>query len=187
MNKYFQKQQKLHQTATNILKDLKLVEFLGKFGEVHLVGSYVLELLSHEDIDIKVNSNQNLKNYLDTVNYLFSKPNVYSLSLQDFRKSIYPNRPAGLYIGVTYLVKPKTFWKIDIWFFGMIDIADFDYTNKVLKKLTPRTRQIILRIKNQMRKYKYGKQISGVEVYNAVLDHGILNLKEFKKYNKTKR
>lgn len=180
MNKYIQNQTKLHHKAGKILKELDLVNFLSKFGQVLLAGSFELELMTWQDIDIVVSSELSVENYLNLVNYLFKKENVYSMNLQDFRKSIFAERPQGLYCGVTYLEKPDIFWTIDIWFFKKSNISDF--INWVKSGLTKDNRLIILKIKDQLKRTKYGRTISGMEVYKAVLKHRVKNLKEFKKY-----
>jgi len=182
---YFEKQKKLHKQAEKILKDLNLIEVLKKYGVPKIVGSYALELMSWPDIDIVVITEPNYKHYLNLVNYLFEKEDIYSLNLQDFRKSIYPDRPQGIYCGISYIVKPNTFWKIDVWFFP--DVKAFDVINEVKSKLTDINRAIILKIKNEMReKIKHGKEISGIDVYKAVLENGVRDLEGFRQYLKKK-
>lgn len=180
---YFERQKRLHEQAEKILKELNLIKVLERCGDTKIVGSYALELMSWPDIDIVVVTEPDYKQYLDLVNYLFEKENVYSLNLQDFRKSIYPDRPKGIYCGISYLVKPKTFWKIDIWF--LPDDKTLNIVNEIKSQLTDTTRIIILKIKNEMReKTKHGKEVSGVDVYKAVLDNGVKDLEGFSQYLK---
>lgn len=182
-NRYITKQKLLQKEAYSILDGLDLIDFLSKFGKPTLVGSVALGLMSWPDIDIVVESQLKIEDYLETVDYLFQKEDVYSMSLQDFRKSIYSDRPQGLYCGVTYLVKPKTFWKIDIWF--LPDVKALELVENVRLKLTDENRKIILKIKNEMReKTKHGKEVSGMDVYKAVLENNVNNLSEFRKYLK---
>lgn len=181
---YIQKQQSLKNKANEILVDLRLIEFLNKVGKVNLVGSYALGLMSWEDIDIVVNGNQSVDNYLETVNYLFKQTNVYSLNVQDFRKSIFPNRPQGIYCGVSYLVKPDIFWKIDIWFVSADDKRALQLVNKLKSRLDSKNIEIILNIKNEMREQGWGKTVSGMDVYGAVLDKSIKSTEQFREYLK---
>ena len=128
--------------------------------------------MSWRDIDIEVVSQPKIEDCMETVNFLFSKQDVYSLFVQDFRKSIYADRPQGLYCGVTYLVKPDIFWKIDIWF--LLNAKGLDFVNAIKPKLNEENRLIILKIKNEMRdKTKHGKEVSGIDVYKAVLENGV--------------
>ena len=180
---YLNKQNLLHKEAERILLELNLINFLSRLGKPTIVGSFALNLMSWPDIDIVVVSEMEIQGYLDTANYLFQKQNVYSLNLQDFRKSIYSDRPQGLYCGVCYLVKPKTFWKIDIWF--LPDAKALDLVKSVKSKLNDKNRLTILKIKNEMREStKHGKEVSGMDVYKAVLEKGVKNLTEFRSYLK---
>ena len=109
---------------------------------------------------------------------------MYKLDLQDFRKSIYPDRPQGIYCGVTYLVKPDIFWKIDIWLFLPKYAQGATKTIRWVKEhISEKRRDIILIIKNQVKEQlPRGKQITGIDVYKAVLENGVTNLEEFKHY-----
>lgn len=183
MPNYLQKAKALQTQANTILQDLDLIKLLAKYGNIEIVGSYALELMSWEDIDLLVIGKPSYKNYLDVVNYLFARENVYSMNLQDFRKSIYPDRPKGIYCGISYLMKPDTFWKIDIWF--LLDSTSIDVVNEVKKKLNNDNRSIILNIKNEMRdKTEHGREVSGMDVYKAVLDEEITDLEGFREYLK---
>lgn len=185
MDSYLKRAKGLHIQATTILQDLDLVSILGKHGKVDLVGSYALELMSWEDIDVVVSSIPSYNSYLEVVGYLFDVEDVYSINLQDFRKSIHSDRPQGIYCGINYLVKPTTFWKIDVWF--VPDSPAIQIVDSVRKRLTTENRNKILQIKNEMReKTLNGKQISGMEVYEAVLDKGIDNLEDFQQFLKAK-
>lgn len=184
-SEYIKKQNLLHEKALKIIKELNLIQLLSKYGEVKIVGSVALELMSWSDIDIVVYSSPNTDNFLKVIKDLFLKKPVYSINIQDFRKSIYPNRPQGIYCGLTYLEKPKTFWKIDVWFLPKKENKAEKLVEWVKERIDSKSRKTILKIKNEMReKLEYGKKISGVDVYKAVLDHKIKNLNEFVKYLK---
>jgi hypothetical protein len=180
---YIKKQKLLHNKALAIIADLRLIELLNKFGEVRIVGSVELELMSWPDIDLVVFSEPNITNFLEVISELFPKTSVYSMNIQDFRKSIYPDRPHGIYCGLNYLEKPHNFWKIDIWFLPKEEDQAIRTVKWVKERINDRDRAIILKIKNEMReKLEFGKKISGMEVYKAVLDKNVKNLKEFKDY-----
>lgn len=178
--KYVQKQRILNKKALLILKDLHLIEILSKFGEVHIVGSVALGLMSWPDIDLIVLAKPNVKNFIKLVSDLFPMRLVYSMNIQDFRKSIYPNRPKGLYCGLQYIEKPNIFWKIDIWFLLKSEDRALSMVEWVKDNMNEEMRRKILRIKNQMRdKLENGKQISGMEVYKAVIEKNVTSLTEF--------
>jgi len=187
---YSEKQNQLHISGEKVLKDINLIAFLSKFGRVEIVGSFALELMTWEDIDIIVLCNPKNEYLFKSIEYLFQLPNIYSLPwIQDFRKSIHKDRPQGLYLQAKYLVSPNTFWKIDIWFLPDNQFSSHKKVDEIKARLTDKNRQVILTIKNEMRdELEKGKEISGIDVYTAVLDHNVKNLSEFKEYlNKTGR
>lgn len=181
---YSQEQKNLKNKAEEILKDLDLIKHLQKYGEVNFVGSYALNLIVKKDIDIVVTSSMDYQDFLEFVNYLFPLSNVYNLYLQDFRKSIHPERPQGIYCGIQYLVKPDIFWKIDVWFLPKEGNGAKKLVDWVKERLTDENRKIILKIKNEMLETKHGKEISGMDVYKAVLEHKVTDLEGFRVYLK---
>ncbi len=182
---YIQKQDQLHSKATEIINDLELRGILSKHGQVAFVGSFALKLMSWEDVDIVVYAEPNIDNFLNTVDTIFRKENVYNINIQDFRKSIHPNRPQGLYCGISYLVKPDVFWKIDVWFLPAEADNALKTVEWVNERLTPENRDIILSIKNEMReKTLHGKEVTGGAVYKAVLESNVKNLDGFRDYLK---
>ncbi len=184
MTNYLKEQALLKKQAGNILKDLNLLPELNKYGEVNFVGSYALDLIVKKDIDIVVSTSVNYKDFLKLVDYLFPLTNIYNLTLWDFRKSIHPERPQGIYCGISYLIKPDTFWKIDIWFMPKEGNGAKQLVDWVKKRLTNDNREIILKIKNEMLNTKHGKEISGMDVYKAVLEKNVKNLDGFRDYLK---
>lgn len=184
MSKYTKKNKLLQKEANEILSDLQLVELLKKYGRLKIVGSLALGLMSWKDIDLLVETKPSYNDCLEVVNYLFKIKKVYNLHLQDFRKSVFIDRPKGIYIGIKYL-NGKTkddLWKIDVWF---METSKTEQTLDFVKEnLTNDTRKIILEIKNEIRKKAWGKKISGLDVYKAVLSHEVKTLEEFKQYLK---
>ena len=94
-----------------------------------------------------------------------------------------PSMPTGFYLGIKYEVERDKTWKIDIWI--IVSHANgYLNTIKLKNQLTEQTKLSILDIKNQVAdhpKYK-AKEIQSVDIYDAVLNHGVHNLEEFKTY-----
>jgi hypothetical protein len=105
--------------------------------------------------------------------------------------------PKGLYFGIKYYgnfppeekmsSKSKYIWKIDLWFVGKEDRRGFIKTQELQKALTEEKIKIILEIKNALWDHPlYRKEIKSMDIYGAVLEKGVKNLEEFKKYLKDK-
>ena len=54
----------------------------------------------------------------------------------------------------------------------------------VKEKLTKENKEIILKIKNEMLNTNHGKEISGMDVYKAVLENKVVDLNSFRDYLK---
>ncbi len=187
MDAYNQKQTLLKSQAAEVLTDLNLIKFLSKFGKVEIVGSYYLDLMTWKDIDIVVCQNPDYEDFLETTAYLFNQEKVYNLTLQDYRKSIHADRPQGIYLGIKYLFDRTKgwdeMWKIYIWFLPEGQNYAIEKRDYVNSKLNQVNRDIILKIKNEMReKTLHGKDISGGDVYSAVIDQGVKDLNGFREY-----
>jgi hypothetical protein len=189
MSIYSEKQTGLKKEATKILSELNLEKILSKYGKVEIIGSYSLDLMTWRDIDIEVLGDTKYENYLECVNHLFNQDKVYNLTLQDYRKSVHADRPQGIYLGIKYLFDRskgwKEMWKIDIWFLSNDDLSSIETREYVKSKLNEQNRELILKLKTEMRENTtHGKEISGREVYYAVLDNNVKDLESLKEYLK---
>lgn len=159
---------------------------MSKFGNPNIVGSFALDLMSWPDIDIEIEDEISEKNYWNTVQYLFKQSNLKGIFIMDYRSSINPNTPKGLYIGLQYYGRQKDPWKIDIWFIAKRK-QDDENLNKWLKdNLKEEHRLPILAIKNIIASHpRYRKEIFSIDIYKAVIKKGAKNLGDFKDYLKS--
>ncbi len=182
------RQRELQKEGKKVLEELKIIEILSKFGKPKIVGSFETGLMVWRDIDIELEKEIDEKEYWETVNTLFYSPKLKYLTLIDFRKSINPNTPKGLYIGIKYWFENKE-WKIDVWFMPPRS-KDSENLNEWIKdKLNDENRKTILQIKNQVYKNpEYRKEFFAVDIYKAVIEKRVKDLEGFKQYLKqTKR
>ena len=84
---------------------------------------------------------------------------------------------------VLYESGAESDWKIDISFWLVESVRPEPIHDMVVQKLTPETRLAILRIKDVWWKQpSYRQEVSSVDIYDAVLLHGIRTLNEFDQY-----
>ncbi len=163
---------------------LHLKNILESYGEVILTGSYELDLMVWRDLDI----------YMDVKN--INQMDIYELSTKIFHayrplwfetKDTFNEEsgcPKGYFIGFESKIFNEQMWNVDIWF------TDRNYINKhqlymreIKKHLDDNVRKIILNLKKELIKLPvYGHQILSVDIYQAVLYHGIKDMKSFKKW-----
>jgi len=92
-----------------------------------------------------------------------------------------PNLPKGLYWGIYLGDERKGAWKIDIW---VTDAAGFEatrlYCEALGRRLDTASREAILRIKAKCwQDPEYRRGFSSVDIYSAVLDHGVSDIEGF--------
>jgi len=179
-----EKQTKLQTKANEIISKLNLLEFLNKYGEVHIVGSVITGLMTWPDIDIEVtNAELKLDNQLAIAKYLIESM-AKQVCLQDYRvDNNPPSRPKGLYLGVKYLYVDGTKWKIDIWLKEEKVAETFIESENLFKKLNNSNKLIILNIKSVICDHpKYKKEIFSTDIYDAVLNNNVTTIEDFTKY-----
>src|SRR4030042_1086649 len=100
----FEKQNILQQQASDVLNRLDLIRVLSKYGEVKMVGSVALGLMTWSDIDIDLESSSEIndKDYFEIVRYIFGQKFIKQIMLIDNRSSFEKNRPQSMYVGIIY-------------------------------------------------------------------------------------
>lgn len=162
-----------------------LRDILNDYGEVHVVGSYALHLMVWRDLDIHI-----VQEALDKRRFfelggrianLLSPPRMH---YRDETTVATPGLPKGLYWGIYLGNEREGAWKIDIW------ITDWEgfkspraYGERVRERLTDSTREVILKIKSECWRHpQYRREFASGDIYEAVLDHGIVNIDGFWKF-----
>ncbi len=185
---------KLKAEADFLLKDKGLFEVLQKYGSVDVHGSYKLDLMTWRDLDIYVVSDS-FSNYevFDLGRGVAVCLNPMKMTYVDERQRRlapgYPEGyPVGYYWGVMLGHALKDAWKMDIWMLSRVEYAKAILPHDTIaKKLTDQTRQIIMEIKSAVWNHSlYRKNFFSVDIYNAVLDSGVVGLDSFRQYLKDK-
>lgn len=164
------------------LLDSGLRDLLEAFGEVHITGSYVLELMTWRDLDIHI-----VRDDLDQTAFFKLGRDVAALlrphrmHFRDETVARTAGLPRGLYWGVYLGDERKGAWKIDIW---TTSRADFEpsrrFNARLLERLTRERRETILTIKSACwQDPEYRRGFSSGDIYEAVLDHGVTSAAEF--------
>lgn len=192
----FKQQNQLQKQAYQVLKKLNLVEILSRFGKPNIIGSLNLGLMTWRDIDIEVIVEKiDLGDITEIVsNLILQGHKRIDFGVTDNRgKDKTPRTPTGIYLGIKYFgddIKPKErfgrsekVWKIDIHFVLPRDSQAIQKTKELASKLTEEKKKAILEIKKEVTKSpKHRKEIFTIDVYNAVLNHGVKSLEKFKKF-----
>jgi len=167
----------LHAEADRLL-DSGLRAALAEYGEVHPIGSYALRLMTWRDLDIHV-----VRGELDRDAFFALGAKIahvlepHRMHFRDERRVETPGLPRGLYWGV----HQAGGWKVDIW---AETPEAFERTRafgeRIAARLTETTREAILRIKAECWRHpEYRRGFTSTDIYDAVLDRGILDVESF--------
>jgi len=182
-NKLIDQADELQQQAQEVLETIDLLNFLSKFGQPKIVGSVALGLMTWRDIDIDCEVLGKIKeeDFWESAKYFLAIEKVRLITLVDDRQSIEKNRPPSMYIGGKYQAFDGAIWKIDIRFVSEQHAIAQKYLDAISSRLTEENRKAILEIKNVVAlDSRYRTEISSVDIYEAVLDKGVMDLGGFK-------
>ena len=182
-----QRQATLQNEAQAVVQNLDLVLLLSKAGVVRVHGSSVLGLMTWRDIDISVSSPRlSIERAYEVMMPLLTHPRVkqvrYLNESNSFNSTDLP-RDERYFFMVLYDSGAESEWKIDISFWLEEGVRLEPIHDMIEQKLTLETRLAILRIKDVWWKQtSYRQEVSSVDIYDAVLLHGVQTLDEFDQY-----
>jgi hypothetical protein len=172
-----ERQGSLQREAAEVMRDLRVEETLGRVGRVVAVGSFVTGLMVWRDLDFVVDASGL------TTGAAFE---VMSPLLARSRAAHYENDTE---LGRHYFVlripwRDDREWKLDVSLFLAGIPPDLEASQDELReRLTDATRATILMLKDAWcAEAMYPEVVGGFEIYDAVLNSGVLNLDQLDAY-----
>jgi hypothetical protein len=153
-----QKPVSIQENATRVIEELGLIDLCSEYGELLFTGSYSIDLMTWNDIDMQlvphpgVDPKEALSKIFDA---LFKHDAFLKSKMIHFHRGFKPVMPRGLYLGLEFLIEDMGgLWKLDLW---ILERKDFDqnrdFMQEVSKLLTnPITRHTVLELKKEMMK-----------------------------------
>jgi hypothetical protein len=174
---------KMKQEADLLLKKSNLIDFLSKYGEVSIRGSYELGLMLDGDIDIYVIKNKINKNStIKILDNLITAEKFNGYLFYDFYKKTRECFPKGYYVGLKTEQNNRK-WKVDIWFMDKMDKKSDLLMNSIKNNLNDKNRRTILELKSYCKNKNLN--IPSHNIYSAVIEKNIKTIKALKEYFKT--
>lgn len=175
----------IYEKANCLIHDYGLLELLEKYGEVSIVGSYGMNIMTWNDLDFYID-----KSSLNGANY-------YGLASEILKKFV-----PGHFDGTFHMENESAFlgfetsisgdrWNIDIWWKNQAEINDsIAYANNIARLLheNPTLKNAVITIKQDLisrRLYGFDKgkkHYHSKEIYDAVFHEGILTTERFLAY-----
>lgn len=175
---------KIRDEADRLLYGTELLRILEHYGKAHLVGSYRMDMMSWNDLDVNIERDDDPPREV-----LFALSTEVSGTLKPYRFEGRRFPESGdLFFGCETDVTGSR-WNVDVWFRKKADIAETEkYCDAVRRRVSgdPALGRAILRIKRELIRRKLygpdkmpGRHYHSVEIYNAVFGGGILTCPEF--------
>lgn len=212
----FDRQLKLQVEAGHLLDRLGILEQLKTFGDVHLIGSAALGMLTQRDLDYDVLTKEktNFDSVLSFADGLIRQHPLWEVIVRDNHKDQPPNQravlrsgfgvaqyainvplwerlPSGIFLKVIAEHQepdqPVKAWRLDICFLQQDQQRSINHRDELAKRLTDNDRGVIMRIKDIVaRDPAYHRGFSGPDVYDAVLNHKVKGVNGFWSYIENK-
>lgn len=165
--------------ADRILFEFGLLEKLKDYGTPHIVGSYRMDMMAWNDLDIDIeNEDVTVESLYDLSQYLIKtfRPVWYEAkeTQDESGKTVWFH---GFETTIT-----GELWNVDLWFFDKKTIKEMEaYCDGIKERATAEQKNTIVAIKKELTSrnlYSFDKYKS-MDVYEAVLEHRVKNAKEF--------
>ena len=167
--------------ADYILYTTGLFDELKKFGNPHIIGSYRMDMMAWNDLDI------------DIENSAMSADKLYLLTdwiIKNFKPVWYEAKEEITVNGKTVWFHgfetniTGELWNIDLWFLDKDTIESAEkYCDEIADKANCDQKKQIVEMKQALiarNLYSFDK-FTSMDVYSAVIDNGITNIDEFLK------
>lgn len=166
--------------ADKLLYDFGLLNELKNYGTPYIVGSYAMDLMVWNDLDIYVS------------NEFMSTEKLYKLTsfiLNTFHPVWYEAKKDIVYGKIAWFHGFETeilgeLCNVDIWFFNNATITKaLDFSKSIKQKLivTPELKEVVINIKQSLiENEQYGfDKFSSMDVYSAVFEDNVRSNKDF--------
>lgn len=182
MNEHAETASAIHRNAQGLLSAKGIHRILKDVGELYFTGSYALDLMTWNDIDMQLVTREGVTPFdalMTFLGHISKDAGFLEGQLVNFKGGHKPDMPRGLYLGVKLHDQAwGGLWKLDLW---VLEQADFEKNRSLIdairSNLTPGTRDLILTVKHAMMagQGRVPPKASHT-LYRLVLFEGIRNL-----------
>ncbi len=166
--------------ANKILYDFGLLNELNNYGTPYIVGSYAMDLMAWNDLDIYVsNESMSTEKLYDLTSFIL---NTFQPVWYEAKKEVSDGKTVWFHGFETKIL--GELYNVDVWFFDKDTITKaLDFSMNIKKKLlvNPELKEIVIKIKQSLianEQYGFDK-FSSIEIYKAVFEDKIRSYKEF--------
>ena len=165
------------QNADIILYDMGLLERLREIGTPHIIGSYKMDMMAWNDLDIDIeNQNMSLDRLHELTGFIID---TFHPKWYEAKEEITDEGQTVWFQGAEAVVNGEL-WNLDLWFIDRETIGKAEqYCEGIMERAgrLPGASECIVKIKQELQNrglygYGEGKYLS-MDVYRAVLEQGV--------------
>lgn len=165
--------------ADRFLYEFGLLNELQKYGTPHIIGSYRMDMMAWNDLDIDVeNTDMSQEKLYELTAFIIEK---FHPTWYEAKQEVDENGDVIWFQGFETMITGEL-WNFDIWFLDKNKIYDTKcYCDTIASKASDEQKNIIVNIKETLidkNLYSFDKYRS-VDVYKAVIDMNITSVDEF--------
>ena len=167
--------------ADEFLYKFGLLDKLKEYGEPHIIGSYCMDTMAWNDLDIFIsNEAMSLERLYKLSDYILG---IFKPFWYEAKQVTDENETPVWFHGFETTITGEL-WNFDLWFRGKGDISEAKRLIADINEKTnedPALKESIISIKKaliDMGQYNY-EPYTSMDVYNAVLEHGVKTIGEF--------
>lgn len=165
--------------ADRILYEFGLFEKLQELGAPHIIGSYRMNMMAWNDLDIDIeNENMSLEKLYPLSSFIMT---TFHPVWYEAKEELTPDGKRVWFQGFETRITGEL-WNIDLWFFDKEEIRNAEnYCDHIAAKTDLTQKKIIVDIKKKLIEqglYSF-EQYKSMDVYNAVVENNVKNVEEF--------
>ena len=166
--------------ADELLYDFGLLNELNNYGTPYIVGSYAMDLMAWNDLDIYVsNESMSTEKLYKLTSFIL---NTFHPVWYEAKKEVSDEKTAWFHGFETEILGELC--NVDIWFFDKETITKaLDFSKNIKQKLlaNPELKEIVINIKQSLiENEQYGfDKFSSMDVYTAVFEDNVKSYKGF--------
>ena len=166
--------------ADQLLYDFGLLNELNNYGTPYIVGSYAMDLMAWNDLDIYVsNESMTTEKLYELTSFIL---NTFHPVWYEAKEEVSDGKIVWFHGFETEML--GALCNVDIWFFDNDTITEaLDFSKNIKQKLlaNPELKEVVINIKQSLiENEQYGfDKISSMDVYKAVFEDNIRSYKEF--------
>lgn len=166
--------------ADKLLYEWGLLKKLEEIGVPHIIGSYRMDMMAWNDLDIDMeNEAMSLDKLYELSSFII---NTFHPTWYEAKEEINEDGKKIWFHGFETLITGEL-WNVDLWFFDKQTIADTEgYCDNIAQRTSQSQKNTIVQIKEALiiqGLYSFEKYKS-LDVYKAVLENEVKDVEEFK-------